>query len=193
VHVSNNRLRGIRSLAAVVGLALLASALPASAQSETASAPQAEAPKHICELQSVDLAQGAAQELHAICGDRGLVLGPVSEFSVLANDNLNTMLVDVQYQGDRRILLLSIGKDGLPMVENLTGQIARAAGKGPMSAIDDVTVDLTGFASDGAIAVKRKAGDKEQGGTEAQIRQISVGQQLALEQARPSSGADSAQ
>ena len=179
---------------AIAGLGLLtavaATPLTAQTEAEGGQAPaQADGPASvpvdlpapICHVESVEIAADAPMQLQAACGTHGLILGPVSTFSVSTNGDLNAMLVDVTYQGKRRLLMLSLGDDGFPTLQNVTGQIARLAGKGPMSGIDDVDVDLTNFASAGTVMVNRVTAE---GQAEAATSEIDLGEQITAEQAR---------
>ena len=183
---------------AIAGLGLLTAvaATPLTAQTEAeaeqapaqadgpaegqASVP-ADLPAPICHVEAIEIAADAPMQLQAACGTHGLLLGPVSTFSVSANGDLNAMLVDVTYQGKRRLLMLSLGDDGFPTLQNVTGQIARLAGKGPMSGIDDIDVDLTNFASAGTVMVNRVTAE---GQAEAATSEIDLGEQITAEQAR---------
>jgi hypothetical protein len=78
-------------------------------------------------------------------------------------------------------LLLSQGADRLPLLEDISGQIALAAGRGPMSDIGDVTVNLKEFAGAGRISV-HPADRVEAGGGEA--RQLALDEQLERERGR---------
>ena len=140
-----------------IGLLILKGALvsavlaaPVAAQQEPS--PSSEQSSATCRVYSVSRAEGPS-ELHASCSGRGLLLGQVTMFDTRVNEALGATLVDA-YLGDaRRILLLTIDDRGLPLVQHLNGQIARAAGRGPMSGIEDVELDLSQFDEVGELAL----------------------------------------
>jgi hypothetical protein len=71
---------------------------------------------------------------------------------------------------ERRILLLSLGSDGRARMQDISGDVARNAGKGVMASISDVSVDIGGFAADGTIAVQPATGA---------VRELAVGAEAA--------------
>jgi hypothetical protein len=160
-NVSRRRAGHGFSLAAV--LAVLAfSATAASAQTTNAPAstltigppPALVATPQGCVVSSIPGEADGAETLVANCRGQGLILGRATEYRTFVNPSLNATVVDIRLGSDRRVLLLSLGKDGRPLLENISGEIARVAGKGPMSTIADVGVDFGGFARDGNVAVQ---------------------------------------
>jgi len=112
-----------------------------------------------CQVYAVDGAREGVKNLLASCGGQGVLLGPVAEFATFDNEELGATLIDLQRNGERRVLLLSLQPDGRSLVEDLTGQIALAAGRGPMSAIDGVELGLEDFSRTGEISVRGLPGD----------------------------------
>jgi hypothetical protein len=112
------------------------------------------------------------------------MLGSVTRFEAIPNEALQSTLIDAYRGGERRVLLLTIQEDGQALVEDLTGQIALAAGRGPMSAIDGVELDLKEFARTGEVGVRGKA----DGRASAKADKISIRDQIALERTRRSRG-----
>lgn len=134
-----------------------------------------------CRVAAIDGGERRPRELRASCREYGLMLGPVSEYQVIASESLEATLVDARLGGDRRVLLLSIQMDGQPpLIEDLTGQIARAAGRGPMSAIDGVELDFKSFAQAGTIGVRGRPEDVG----EARADTINLSEQIARERSR---------
>lgn len=156
------------------------SASPAAAQ--PASPANGESPSQHCRVYTVERIEGPAQELRADCRGRGVILGPATAFTVIANERLNASLVDMQFQTERRVWLLSMGADGLPLLEDISGQIALAAGRGPMSEIGDIVVNAGEFASTGRIAVRP---DDRVEVNRGQVRQLALDEQLERERTRP--------
>lgn len=97
---------------------------------------------------------GDATMVLAICGGQGLLLGHADRFGIHESGELGAVLVTLQRDDAQRVLLISRQEGGAPLLEDLGGQIALAAGRGPMSPIEGIEVDATGFARDGAIAVR---------------------------------------
>jgi hypothetical protein len=110
-----------------------------------------------------------------------MILGPATSYTAIPNQKLAATLVDMRMEHERRIWLLSIGSDGLPLLEEISGQIALAAGRGPMSDIGDVVVEPGEFASSGRIAVQ--ADDRAESAP-GQLRRIALDEQLARERSR---------
>jgi hypothetical protein len=158
-------------------IALLACAAPAPAQTPaTVAAPSSQ----FCRVFALDAPSGQPRELRAACRDRGIMLGLASQFQVIVNEALRATLVDIRWEGQRRLLLLSMLDDGAPLVEDLTGQLALAAGRGPMSSLEGVEIDLGAFTLTGEIGVR---GRPEDDGA-AKTDKIAVGPQLAAERVR---------
>lgn len=147
------RVRSSRA-AAVVAVALLyVSAGPANAREGDAPDADEIQPCIVQRSEAVRLSADSPGALIAICGAQAVVLGEADEFEAVTNRDLGAVLVDVKRNGSRKILLVSPQAGDSPLVEDIGGQVAMAAGKGPVSPIDDVTVDVAGFAGDGTIAV----------------------------------------
>jgi len=139
----------------------------------------AAAEAEICRIFSGVLDEGHVQELFAKCGEHALALGPVSDFKTVSNVDLGATLVDARHGGERRLLLLTIQEGGRPLVEDLSGQIALAAGRGPMSSIADVEIDLESFAQNGDMDVRQQAEKQSR-----KIGRIDLRQQVVRERDR---------
>jgi len=119
-------------------------------------------------------------QLIAKCGDRAFPLRLATRFKAITNDALGATLIDLYQDDERRVFLLSIQENGEPLIEDLTGQIALAAGRGAMSPIDGVALDIGAFPGSGEIDVLRAQQDREK----PLVERIDIGQQIALERAR---------
>lgn len=97
---------------------------------------------------------GPAQPVVAICGMKGLVLGYADSFEIATSKQIPAVLVNLLRGSERRILLVSLKEGGLPFLEDLTGQISVNVGRGPMSSLEGIEVDISGFASDGTIILR---------------------------------------
>lgn len=157
-------------------------AMPAAAQEIAQPSP---VPEPACRVFAVKRAEGPVQDLHAGCRGVGVMLGPVTAYEVIGNDALQATLIDARLGTERRVLLLSLQADGQPLVENLTGQLALAAGRGPASEIEGVELDLARFADDGQIGL---SGQVEDTGLTKSER-INLAGQVALERASAPVGA----
>jgi hypothetical protein len=166
------------ALAAASLLSLGLSASPAAAQqaSPAGTVPLSE----LCHVYAIEGAEGEPSELRANCRGQGLMLGRATEFEAVVNEGLKATLVDIRLGSARRVLLLSIQPDGSPLVEDMSGQIALAAGRGPMSEIDGVDLDLREFARSSEIGVRGRPEDTGSGKAD----RINFGQQIALERSR---------
>ena len=119
------RMRGQRTQ--IVGLAALivlsASVLYSEqAAAQAVSRPNAQLPAKSCKSLSGRRTGGAPSMLLAVCGGQGLALGPVTEFEVIESKALRATLVDVRFRSRRRVLMLTVGEDGAPVLEDLTGR-----------------------------------------------------------------------
>lgn len=133
-----------------------------------------------CLVQAQPDSHTGLQELRANCRGRGLILGEASDYKVTYNEALNATLVDMRLDGERRLLLITIQDNGLPLLEDLSGQVALAAGRGPMSELDGLEIDLSQYLTDGEIAVRPAAG----GAAGEKSGVVKIGEQIALERAR---------
>jgi hypothetical protein len=181
IHAKPTRLSWIVALL-LAGCGIVLYAPPAFAQSEAAA--NAKSSSGSCQVFAVGGAQDELQELRAVCRGRGVILGPASTFVAIANDALQATLVDAHLGDSRRILMLSVQDDGEPLVEDLSGQVARAAGRGPMAELTGIDLDFKRFADEGLIGVRDAPG--RAGAVRA--GSISVGQQLVAERARQREG-----
>jgi hypothetical protein len=142
--------------------------------------PQDRAAIKTCRIVAVQELKDKPRQLHAVCRGIALRLGPVSEFESINNEALQATLIDAHIGSSRRVLLVTLQDVGRPLLEDLTGQIAFAAGRGPSSNIDGVELDFKQFATIGEIGVRGRAADDGRGKAD----RISVGPQIARERAR---------
>jgi hypothetical protein len=137
--------------AVILAAPLVWSASVSAQEADTASA--GGDPGRLCHVYAEDAGEGALKNLGASCQGRGLMLGQVDHFDVVDNVKLSATLVDARRPGGRRILLLAPGDDGEPIVSDMTGQIALAAGRGIMSEINDIAIDFGAFSTTGEVVV----------------------------------------
>jgi hypothetical protein len=177
LRLRSGRLPWPPALVALSALGLVLS-VPAAAQEQDPSA-NAGLSSEPCRVFATDGAEGEAKRLWANCRGRGVILGPVTRFQAIVNEGLQATLVDTRFGSEQRVLLLSIQDDGQPLVEDLSGQIALAAGRGPLSEITGLEIDLGGFAEGGRLSVRADPQAASQ-----QAAQLDLGRQIAAERAR---------
>lgn len=156
----------------------LASLQPATAAAQSDQVAQASAGQ--CRVYLLEANGEIPSELRANCGGRGISFGRASQFTTIDNKSLQATLVDLVFDGERRVFLLTVGDKGIPLLEDLTGQLALAGGRGPTSGLEGVEVDLTEFSQTGEVAVHGRPENR----TSASNSKISLGQQIAAERAR---------
>ena len=175
---SGRRLARASSLLAFgCGLALLAA--PAAAQ-RTPPPLNTEPPTQQCRVYALDAPADQPRELRANCRGQGFLMGRATGFETVENESLNATLVDIRLGSSRRVLMLSIQPDGTGLVEDLTGQIALAAGRGPMSEIDGIELDLRGFERTGEIGVRGRPQDAGS----RKVDRIDLSRQITAERSR---------
>jgi len=89
-------------------------------------------------------------QLMAVCDGKAFVLGLADIYEVVENSSLEATIIDLARAGERRVLMIS-SPAGEPLLEDISGTLAKSAGRGPMSRLDDVTIDFSSFAEDGTI------------------------------------------
>jgi hypothetical protein len=155
-------------------------AVPAAAQQRAG-----DAQSQGCHVFAISGEQGQPSELRASCQGRGLMLGRATGFEAIVNEALQATLIDIRLGTERRVLLLTVQPDGTPLVEDLGGQLALAAGRGPMAELDGVELNLHAFAATGEIGVRGRPEDR--GSRKAD--RVSLGPQIAAERSRRGSAA----
>ena len=175
LHIPAKRSFGLLS---ALGWGAAQLSTPASAQSLSPQALAAAlAAQPFCSVQTAAALKASMPvgTLIAFCGTHGVVLGHADTYKVIANESAKALLVDISNNGVRKILLVSDQGDAQPLLEDISGQIALNAGRGPMGRLEDVDIDLSSFASDGAIGVAGHAAGAESGKT----GRIDLAQQVA--------------
>lgn len=132
----------------------------ASAQEQIGPKPTAQPSANVCRLFSFQDKKEGPRLLHANCPNGGLVLGRITSFEAISNESLRATLVDARNGISRRVMLLVVQDDGKTIVEDLVGQLALAAGRGPTSGIDGVELDFKHFAQTGDVGVLGRSEDR---------------------------------
>jgi len=130
---------------------------------------------------------GQAKPVFASCRGHGLILGYADKFQVFAHEPLEAVLVDLRTGSDRRVVMISLRDDGSPLLENLSGQIAMAAGRGPLSGLEGLEIDTSSFSREGVVGVRGSSGV-----TEALTPTNTIDLRPQLAELRASRGAPSA-
>ena len=97
---------------------------------------------------------GTRKMLIASCAGQGVLLGEVDSYEIIPNSRLRATLVDSRFRGIRQIRMISLSADGVPVVEDLTGQIAYQVGRGATGSIESLTLDLSAFTANGGIGLE---------------------------------------
>lgn len=127
-------------------------ATPAAAQEASSSIIPKNTPK-ICHIAAQPAAAGAVQDVRAFCWGTGLVLGEAENFRSFTNPALEATLVELDWNGTKRVLLLRPDAEGRPLLEDLSGTLAAAAGRASWSGLDGLSLDYGAFAQVGTIGV----------------------------------------
>ncbi len=80
--------------------------------------------------------------LQIVCGNAGAVLGQVEDYELTQLPALNAAVVVTTIEGSRRVWLVMDNGEKSLALEEITGTIARAAGRGAGSDIDGLDLNL---------------------------------------------------
>ncbi len=144
-------------------------ASPVSAQDEGAS------PQSICNVSRLP----SPSNIVAGCAGRGFLLGPADSFQVYENTELQAVLIDLLWGSERRVLMISF-PEGSPFLEDITGNLGHAAGRGPLSGLRNVSIDFSQFEKSGAV----HAQDARHGVSQSSAGRVELAQSLSSERAR---------
>jgi hypothetical protein len=137
------------------------------------------APLKPCDVFAQPATDGQAPVLIANCSGEGFLLGSADSYQVLQNAALRATIVDITQGTERRVLMLSYDNHK-PLLEDITGSLALAAGRSAMSGINGLDIDLNAFAQSGTVSVRAAVGDAKPDNAAT----ISLGSQIEAEQAR---------
>lgn len=133
----------------LVAAGLLA-ASPSAAQRYQLPGERLDSP--ICSVFAGSSADGL-REVRARCWGTALSLGYADSFRVMENRELRSTLVELEHSGKRRLLLIRPTVGDRPMLEDISGMLAVAAGRFSSSGIDGLTLDVDEFGTSGRIGV----------------------------------------
>lgn len=175
-----------------LGVVLLVTAMPAVVsaqdQEERIAAPD-EAEQVVCRIETVAdrsesaIARGQSESVSviALCSGAGIVLGDADRFEVFENSRLGVLALAIERLGRTRIMLLARDAEGNVFAEDISGDLAAAAGRSPSAGLRGVAVDFARFGDDASIGVSLMAADAR--GTGARPRQFGTTEHLTQSRA----------
>ena len=134
---------------ALSGVPILAS--PAIAQ--VRGAPVEVSTDPACAVVAGPAGEGSGQRLLARCWGIGLVRGTADRSQSFSNPERWATIVEIERLGERRVLLLRPGPDGRILQEDITANVAVAAGRRPWAGLEAVSVDYGSFSASGRLVV----------------------------------------
>lgn len=167
INLGVTHVRVLTSSAIAVGklAVLLAFSTPVQAQvadSQSAEGVRASAQwaQRTCLVSSQPIAGSKTVEVLGLCWGTGLTLGEADSFSSSINADLKATVVKIELLGRSRVLLLHADAAGNPVAEDISGSLARGAGRAPWANIDDLDVDLTDFTKMGRLSVTQRINER---------------------------------
>ncbi len=134
-------------------LALQAAVQPVSTAAVTPSA--------ACRV--IDLAeQKSPANLYALCGKVAVWLGYADTYQSSYNEKMRSLLVVSARAGGQRVHLVTLSADGRPHLDDVTRQLTQLSGRYQDERLD-AAVDMSAFASGGAVSVIGRSGSKSAG------------------------------
>jgi hypothetical protein len=85
-----------------------------------------------------------------------LLLGVADEYKAYPAEALGAVLVDLKRASAHTLLLITPREGGQPLLENISGQLSLAAGRGPATTVRELSLNFDKFASDGIVEVADK-------------------------------------
>lgn len=111
----------------------------------------------------VDLAeQKSPSNLYALCGKMAVWLGYADSYQSSYNEKLRSLLVVSARAGGQRVHLVTLSADGRPHLDDVTRQLTQLSGRYQDEGLD-AAVDMSAFASDGAVSVTGRLVGKSAG------------------------------
>lgn len=119
-----------------LGLAVAAGVLAASGAQAQDAAP-------VCEAGVGPLEEGGEAYLRVACGGKGVILGQVDDYQLVQLPSLGSTVALTTLEGSRRAWLIMKDDKGDLALEEITGTIARLAGRGARRDIDGLELDFS--------------------------------------------------
>lgn len=175
---------GLKSFFLSVSAACLSLSVPALAQETPANQQSQSEP--ICDIfwREAASAEGGTGEgsenaprriAMADCGGQGVMLGEADEMVVVPHRDSGAVLVRLIRGSDQKIWLLSERENGTLLVEDMTGEAARAAGRPATSSLRDVRVNLSRFRETGVVGF---GGPGQANERSVEARELALGRRL---------------
>lgn len=123
---------------------------------------------HLCLVSAQPIANSSSVNLSGLCWGTALPLGRADRYATVVNTALRATVVTIERLGTAQVLLLRANDQDVPVIEDITSVVAQGAGRGPWARIDDLELDLSGFAKSGRLKAKARAAvSREQSRTTA--------------------------
>ena len=90
--------------------------------------------------------------LQARCGQSKTMIGAADRYDIQANPRTGSVAVSLTLRGVPQVVLVYPGEGGIPMVQDVSGAMAHSIGRGRDRGLAETTIDLSEFATSGAIA-----------------------------------------
>lgn len=124
--------------------------------------------------------RGEQSILRAVCGSTGIRLGEVDSFQSATNATTGALAIRTVSRGVIRVLLVTADAGGRVLVQDISGELARTAGRHPDAGLAGVTIDLQPFATLPAIGVSLLGGAAT--GSRSASRRLDLTQTIAAGQ-----------
>ncbi|MCI4588594.1 hypothetical protein MOK15_00530 [Sphingobium sp. BYY-5] len=95
----------------------------------------------------------AATLLIGVCGEQAVMLGSATTYESAAHAGTGAVVAVVHRLEGTQVLMVRPGQEGSAFLENVTGDLARQAGRSADAGLGDLTVDLSRFAGNGIIGL----------------------------------------
>jgi hypothetical protein len=106
-----------------------------------------------CIVQTAPANTPFAGNLMFLCWSRAVPLGKADRFSSSYNPGTRATAVVMESAGRIGVVLISPTADNAPLVENVTGDLAKLAGRYAEAGLEGLSVDLAHFATDGVLSL----------------------------------------
>ncbi len=95
-----------------------------------------------CKAFTIPVVEGGPEMLHVVCGNAGTILGQVDNYDLTQLPDLQAAVVTTSVEGSRRIWLVMKNEDNSLALEEITGTIARAAGREAGADVEGLDLDF---------------------------------------------------
>ncbi|KQN04353.1 hypothetical protein ASE85_04670 [Sphingobium sp. Leaf26] len=113
------------------------------------------------------------------------MLGVASTYEAHPNPKTGVVVAIVQRADDTQVLLVRPNADGNAVLDIITPDLARQAGRAPGAGLTDLTIDMSSFAETGVIAVQETGTAKRGAVTPKEFSLNQLLADVALEQTLP--------